>query len=166
MVKRFGLAVLLLATVVPQAQAALPAGPKSIKPGKSIGGVSIGMNGQAARDKWGTGGSCDDALRSTCTYRNAAGAYLSFDLDRNGKVALVSIRVATRSNGNPIFSGAITRWKTSKKIHIGSKVKAVRKAYRKVKGSSSGLALTQGKRVTPFSTSGGRVSEIFIAPKG
>lgn len=150
-----------LLLVAPPATAALPGGSKVIVPGTSIGGVKIGMPAEAARTKWGTGGTCDEAIDDTCRYADGAGASLAFEV-ADGKVSLVSIRVATDDRGNPRFRGAILSWKTAKKIRIGSPTRAVRKAYPKAKPSPSGLALGSGARQTVFATSGGRVTEIFI----
>jgi hypothetical protein len=74
------------------------------------------------------------------------------------------VSVGQRANGVPIYSGSITKWKTSKGIRIGSSLKDVLKAYKKATPTGSGVELVQGKIRTIFESSGGRVSEIHILP--
>jgi len=155
------LSVLGILVLAPPAAAALPAGSKVIVPGKSIGGVKIGMPAEDALKIWGRGGSCDEGIRGTCRYADSFEAALQFDVV-DGKVSLIAIRVATDDRGTPRFKGTILRWKTAKGIRIGSSQRSLVKAYPKVKGSPSGVALVASGRRTTFASSGGRVSEIVI----
>ena len=150
-----------LLVLAPPAVAALPGGSKTIVPGRSIGGVKIGMPAEDARKLWGKGGSCDELIKSTCRYADRFEAALQFEVV-NGKVSSVAIRVATNDQGTPRYRGTILRWKTAKKIGIGSSQRSLIRAYPKVKPSPSGLDLVAGTRRTVFATSGGRVSEIAI----
>ncbi|MDX6552758.1 MAG: hypothetical protein QOH74_1246 [Gaiellales bacterium] len=69
LIRATGLALALIALAAAGAEAKLPAkGGKSIVPGKSIGGVRLGMDAAAAVTKWGPGGTCDAAVGTSCRW--------------------------------------------------------------------------------------------------
>jgi hypothetical protein len=81
----------------------------------------------------------------------------------NGKVSTVTIEAGQRpTTYEPVYSGAITTWKTSKGIRIGSTLRKVAQKYPKAKPGGGGLTLASGKRRTYFSSSGGRVETISV----
>jgi hypothetical protein len=161
-----GLALVALAIAAPAAEAKLPAkGGKSIVPGKSIGGVKIGMDAAAAVKKWGKGGSCDTTIGASCRWEGSMKqGSMRFDLDRNGKVSTIVIEAGQKPvSFEPVYKGPITKWKTSKGVHIGTTLRTVGKKYPKAKPDGGGLALQSGRRTTFFSSSLGRTETITIA---
>jgi hypothetical protein len=158
------LAVGLTLVAAGTAGASLPS-PKSktVVPGRSIGGVSIGMAAQAAVKAWGKGGSCDAAIGAECRWSGTpkqGSAY--FDVGRNGKVTNITLQVGQKPNGVPIYKGPILAWKTSKNIGIGATLRDVLKAYPKAQANGGGVGITSGKRDTQFDSSGGRVARLSI----
>jgi hypothetical protein len=148
----------------PAAEAKLPAkGGKSIVPGRSIGGVKIGMGAEAAVGKWGKGGSCDAAIGTSCRWEGTMKqGRMRFDLT-NGKVSTIVIEAGQRpSTFEPVYSGPITKWKTKKGVHIGTKLFTVSKKYPRATSDGGGLVLASGARKTYFSSSGGRTASITI----
>jgi hypothetical protein len=153
-----------LAVAAPAAQAKLPAsGGKSIVPGSSIGGVKLGMKAAAAVRKWGKGGTCDTAIGVSCSWEGSMKqGRLRFDIT-DGKVSTITIEAGQRpTTYEPVYSGPITKWKTSKGIRIGSDLRKVGKKYPRAKPDGGGLVLESGKRKTFFSSSGGRAESISI----
>jgi hypothetical protein len=63
----------------------------------------------------------------------------------------------------PVYKGPITKWKTSKGVHIGTTLRTVGKKYPKARPDGGGLALQSGRRTTFFSSSLGRTATITIA---
>jgi hypothetical protein len=147
------------------ADATLPAkGGKSIVPGRSIGGVKIGMDAAAAVKKWGKGGTCDTAIGVSCRWDGTMKqGSLRFDLT-GGKVSTIVIEAGQKPKTfEPVYKGPITKWKTSKGVHIGTTLRRVGKKYPKAQPDGGGLVLASGKRKTYFSSSLGRASTITIA---
>src|SRR3954452_23318053 len=106
----------------PAADAKLPAkGGKSIVPGRSIGGVKIGMDAAAAVKKWGKGGTCDTAIGVSCSWEGTMKqGSLRFDLT-GGKVSTIVIEAGQKPKTfDPVYKGPITKWKTSKDVRIGT----------------------------------------------
>jgi hypothetical protein len=161
------LAASLMLVAAGTADAGLPS-PKSktIVPGRSIGGVRLGMPAQAAVKAWGKGGSCDTAIGVECRWSGTpkqGSAY--FDL-RNGSVVSITLQVGQKPNGIPIYNGPILAWKTSKHIGIGATLQKVLKAYPKARPNGGGVGITSGKRQTLFDSSGGRVARLSITLSG
>jgi hypothetical protein len=101
-----------------------------IKPGRSIAGVKLDMTKAQAFAAWGST-SC--LAPTVCEWHGPGKAgqqeVASISLV-NGKVVEITIKAAvvgTATQG--IRLGALARWKTSKKIGLGSKRSAVAKAY-------------------------------------
>jgi hypothetical protein len=159
------LTLVILAATAPAADAKLPSkGGKSIVPGKSIGGVKLGMDAAAAVKKWGTGGSCDAAIGTSCLWQGTMKqGSARFDV-ANGKVSNIVLTAGQDSRYYPVYKGPITKWKTSKKVAIGTTLRTVGKKYPKAKPDGSGLQLRSGKVSTFFESSLGRVASIAIGP--
>jgi hypothetical protein len=157
--------LIALAACAPVADAKLPPkGGKLIVPGRSIGGVKIGMKAEDAVKKWGKGGSCDEVIGVSCRYDGTAKqGSARFDL-RDGKVSGIVLECGQKASGECVYKGPITKWKTKKKIGIGSSLRRVLKAYPKATPDGGGVELATGKRVTFFSSSGGRTARIEIVP--
>jgi hypothetical protein len=159
---------LLLATL---ALAVLPAGaaeaaklpsPKSklIVPNKSIAGVSIGMNPEKAKDVWGPGSFCGTG---SCVWSGDKGtARIDFT---GAKVTAIHIGAGQKPSGEYFYKGPLVKWKTSKKVGLGTTINKVAKKYKKAKPNGGGLQLDGKKVSTFFSSSGGRVGTIDIAPR-
>lgn len=149
------------------ASASLPE-PKStsIKPGKSIAGVKFGMKADDAVKLWGKGSNCDAVVAGTCTWQGTSKEGQATIEIRDDKVFQVSIGVGQRANGTSIYSGPLTKWKTSKGIGLGSTQYATARAYKKAAGNGGGLLLTAAKSATFFGSSGGRNYIIAIGPVG
>lgn len=161
------LLVLAAAMAAPApASAALPAAKsKTIVPGRSIAGVKVGMTAAQALAAWGSAGTdCTaQSTRTDCYYRGTARqGDAHFTLDTAGKVTLVSVQIGQMSNGNPIYSGPLTKWRTSKRIGLGSTTRQVVKAYPKAKGAPYGIQLGSGSHTTALETSGGRMFAISV----
>jgi hypothetical protein len=161
------LALTALAIAAPAADAKLPSsGGKRIVPGRSIGGVKLGMDAAAAVKQWGKGGSCEAAIAPSCTWAGSMKqGSLRFDVT-DGKVSNIVIEAGQAKNFEPVYRGPITKWKTSKRIGIGSTLRKVAKKYRKAKPDGGGLLLQSGKRRTFFSSSLGRTATIAIDAGG
>jgi hypothetical protein len=160
------LTMALFALAVPAAEAKLPAkGGKLIVPGKSIGGVKLGMDAAAAVKKWGTGGTCDAAVSTSCRWDGTMKqGSLRFDVT-NGKVSTIVITAGQKpATYEPVYKGPITKWKTAKKVGIGTALRTVAKKYPKAFPDGGGLQLRSGKIATYFSSSFGRTATITIAP--
>ena len=158
------LAAFAVALALPATAAAkLPSdGGKLIVPNSSIGGVKLGMDGSKAAKTWGPGGTCDQEVGVSCRYDGAPkNGSARLDLT-DGKVTTIVLTVGQKANGYPRYKGPITRWKTSKGVHIGTTLQKVAKKYPKAKPDGGGLALRSGRRTTYFSSSLGRVFSITI----
>jgi fermentation-respiration switch protein FrsA (DUF1100 family) len=134
-----------------------------IVPGRSIGGVTVGMDAMAAVKKWGPGGSCATAIGVSCRWDGTMKkGKARFDVV-NGKVSNIVLEAGQKpGNFYPVYKGPITKWKTSKGIGIGSYLRTVGKKYPKAKPDGSGLLLQSGKRQTFFESSLGRVASIAV----
>jgi hypothetical protein len=148
----------------PVAQAKLPH-PKStaIKPGKSIGGIKLDMSPAKVFHLWGhthcpaPGSYCEWVGSGKAGHQERA--TVSFV---KGKVSQIVINAATSGNNGRFKPGKLSKWKTSKKISLGSKKSAVKRAYKSAKSNPSigvmGFDLFAGKRpnlrYTRFSTPG------------
>ena len=160
------LTLALLALAAPAADAHLPAkGGKLIVPGKSIGSVKLGMDAAVAVKKWGKGGTCDAAVSTSCLWAGTMRqGSLRFDVT-NGKVSTIVITAGQKPKTyEPVYKGPITKWKTSKKVGIGTTLRTVGKRYPKAFPDGGGLQLRSGKIATYFSSSLGSVASITIAP--
>lgn len=135
--------------------------PKTIVPGKSIGGVAVGMTKARAVSVWGKPDLCDKKYRPGvvwCQYKAASTTngttvvqpFAGFFL-RSGKVVSVELDFAENSAIDP----KLKRVKTSKGIALGSQMSKARSAYgiAPASGGEAGRSralLTQGKLCTLF----------------
>lgn len=154
-------AVLLVPATAAEARLPSPT-TKRIVPGRSIGGVKIGMDARTAVKKWGRGGTCARTIGNSCTWQGTPKQGAAIFIVDDGRVSSLRIEVGSRSNDLPAYSGPITKWRTAKGIAIGSRMKSVAKAYPKAKPDGSGLTLRSGSRRTLFESSLGRVASITI----
>lgn len=167
--RRIAILAVVAATcaVIPAAASAALPRPAStaIVPGKSIGGVSIGMTVKRALAVWGAGSRCTAAtIRRSCTWTGSGmQGTVSFTVGFTGKVRSIAI-VAGHNERSQVYEGPLQKWKTGKGIHLGSSAAAVVKAYRKLHSSPAGPQLGSGPRVTTFTKSARRISEISIGP--
>jgi hypothetical protein len=135
--------------------------PKTIVPGKSIGGVKVGMTKAQAVAVWGKPDRCQVEQTATwCQYiapstladgtvtppQPYAGFYL-----RSRKVIEVTVETAENTAVDP----KLNRLKTKKKIKLGSTMDKARAAYNlpPPSGGEAGRSralLKQGKRCTMF----------------
>ena len=148
------------------ASAALPRpASTAIVPGKSIGGVGIGMTVRRALAVWGRGSHCTAAtIRRSCTWTGSGTqGTASFSVGFTGKVTGITI-AAGHNERSPVYKGPLQRWKTSRGTHLGVSAAAVVKAYPKAHSSPSGPQLGSGSRATTFTKSARRISQISIGP--
>jgi hypothetical protein len=111
--------------------------PNTIVTGKSIGGVAVGMTKTQAVGVWGKADRCRKEqtypgdFRTFCEYlakSSAAGSTpipFAYFVVRSGRVILVHVESAE----NAAADAKVDKLKTSKRIGIGSKMSAARKAY-------------------------------------
>jgi len=134
-----------------------------IVPGASAGGVKLAMTADTAIARWGGNDACPKPFTGyECRWRAASGGAYAALTFTNGKVVAIDLSVGTSSTGNPVFKGPLMKLKTRKKVGMRSTLRQVLTAYPKLRGSPSGAALGSGGHTTTFSTSGGRVTEIYI----
>ncbi|MDO8186896.1 hypothetical protein Q5424_22925 [Conexibacter sp. JD483] len=151
--------------IVPAAGAALPSNrDKTIVPGVSIGGVKVGIGARKAVATWGPS-DCAQAADILCHYEaspssaNFNTGNTAFELT-GGKVTVVSITSAydfdRARNRVPLFSRALTKYKTADGIGLGASVAQVRRAYPAIRGRTFGggiaalYTLGRGARATAF----------------
>jgi hypothetical protein len=145
------------------AQAKVPHfGPKTIVPGKSIGGVQVGMTKAQAYTAWRTPDRCDPAGRGVlwCQYLAVSTLSNGFKVNqpfagfylRSGRVVAVGLEFAENAAVDP----KVRQIKSSKGIHVGSTMAAALKAY-KIKragpgeaGQSRAILKQRGNRCTLF----------------
>jgi hypothetical protein len=148
---------------LPAAVAARLPKPKNttIVPGTAIAGVRLDMSQSQVFSKWGST-ACSAGL---CTWQGPGTpgqnerATVSF---LNGKAIQVTINAALTGNNLKFKPGALSKWKTSKHISLGSSKSAVAHAYPHAKPNTSegvqGFDLLEGQRpnlrYTRFGTSG------------
>jgi hypothetical protein len=134
-----------------------------IVPGASAGGVKPAMKADTAIARWGGNEACPKPFTGyECRWRAASGGASATLTFKNGKVVGIAVRVGTTSTGTPVFKGPLMKLKMRKKVGLGATLRQVLRAYPKLRGSPSGAALGSGSRTTTLSTSGGRVTEIYI----
>lgn len=135
----------------------------SVVPGTSAGGVKLGMAADTAIKRWGGNPDCPAPFAGyECRWRGTRGgesASLNF---KDGRVVAIDLSVGTTSTGAPIFKGPLMKLKLRGKIGMRSTLRQILNVYPKLRGSPSGAALGSGIHTTTFSTSGGRVTEIYI----
>jgi hypothetical protein len=153
-----------LLVVVPAAEAKLPSPPtKLIVPGRSIAGVKLGMKAEDAVKKWGKGSECDEVVGVSCHWRGTMKqGSARFDV-RDGKVYSITITAGQKPvTFDNVYRKPLVKWKTAKKVGLGTSLYTVGKKYKKAKPDGGGLALSSGKRETLFSSSGGRVASLIV----
>jgi hypothetical protein len=155
------IAVILTLVIAGSASARVPKfKPLTIVPGKSIGGVSIGMSKNKAVGVWGKPDACTPFQPGIiwCQYKAAshiggttlvqpfAGFYL-----QSGKV----LEVELESAENTAIDPKVEKLKTSKHIGVGTQMSTARSAYGigPPSGGEAGLSramLQQGNKCTLF----------------
>ena len=148
------------------ASAALPRpASTAIVPGRSIGGVSIGMSARRALAAWGPGGHCTaPSGRRSCTWLGARlQGTASFDVGAGGTVRSIVI-AAGHNERSLVYKGPLMKWKTGAGVHLGVTAAAVYKAYPQARRSASGPQIGVGPRSTIFAQSPRRISRIYIGP--
>lgn len=139
----------------------------SIVPGVSAGGVKLAMAADTAIARWGGNEACPEPFKGyECRWRAASGGASVALMFKNGKVVGIDLRLGTTSSGNPVFKGPLMKLKMRKKVGMRSTLRQILAVYPKLRGSPSGGALGSGGRTTSFSTSGGRVTKIYIGAPG
>jgi hypothetical protein len=158
--------VILAAAMPASAAAHLPVkGGKLIVPGKSIGGVVLGMKAERAANVWGKkGGSCAQTTVGavSCRYDGGKQGTARFDIGSDGKVNAIYLESGHKSDGTAIYKGTITRWHTKKAIQIGSSLQKVLKRYPKAKPDGGGVEIATAKSTTFFAGSDARTYRIAI----
>ncbi|HVO53799.1 MAG TPA: hypothetical protein VMT37_05235 [Solirubrobacterales bacterium] len=154
------LGVALVLALPALANASLPkTSKKSIVPGKSIGGLGLGGSTASVEKAWGPypGGKCEQI----CTYGSPKGGSagevrLETKDSVHFKVFEVLIKTEVEFSGSKDVANCATplvKYETSKKIHLCSKLGALKKAYPQLKkeGSSEYVLKGPGKKATIFS---------------
>jgi hypothetical protein len=170
--RRLLVAVPVLALAVPVIAAARVPSPatKLIVPGKSIGGISIGMNYKAAEKLWGTPSSCAKPVLAAgggCSYTGPTNTSkygtASFNWSQ-GKVIEVTIQANESRSQKYTLTGPLTKFKTATGIGLLSSRAAVRRAYPrfKVNGTFGYFATGPGKHVTNLATQKNVVTSISV----
>jgi hypothetical protein len=162
------------------AEAALPKpGDTLIVPAKSIGGVSLGSSSTEVTKAWGMNAACE----FTCDYAGATKpggipAQAVANLEQSGgaaHVATIYVEVGTTGGKSPKpdFETPLTRFATSKGIHLGSTVKELIAAYHELKKEHDpavDLYTLKGPKesATVFTVVESQVTEILIEahPRG
>jgi hypothetical protein len=162
------------------AGAALPKlGNTLIVPAKSIGGVSLGGSATEVTKAWGKNAACE----FTCDYASATKpgaipAQAVANLEQSGGgayVATIYVEVGTTggTSPKPDFATPLTRFATSKGIHLGSTVAELTASYHGLKKEHDpavDLYTLKGPKetATVFTVVEGQVTEILIEahPRG
>jgi len=176
-IRRCGaLGFVLCLAVASVAEAHLPPPhPSLIVPGKSIGAVSLGMSFTRAEAAWG--GVADEDPNACIIVKGVGSCRFVANLHGTTGVATFSckhgrvdsILIRGPFNQRTLHydaKGPLTAFHTAKGIHIGSTVKAVKRAYPKGKIPllGGGLSLGSGARATGFAFDRGTVVGISIGP--
>jgi hypothetical protein len=125
------LGVLLLAA---GAQAALPTFSSNlVVPGKSIGGLSLGMSLAQAEEAWGQPDSCVGPLPNIpswgCFYSaGPATEHAEFHGGPSG-VVFVSIQSPWFQPSDQVYNGPLSSVHTARGIRLGSRAQSVRRTY-------------------------------------
>lgn len=172
-------ALLVSLTLASAALAALPdTKNKEIVPGKSVAGVSLGMQMTAAANVWkmGPGQSCFREL-PTLPYRcifEIASSGANYNLgyvyyEGEKKVERIGI-VAPHDGVRPSFKSKVNQYKTSNGIGIGTQLGKLRSTFgKKLKLTTSAgservfTAIGPGKATTSFTLYGAQVRSISLA---
>jgi hypothetical protein len=159
------LTLVAVATTAPSAFAKLPS-PNTMRivPGKSMGGVRIGMDAAKAVAVWGKGGTCDQVVGASCQWTGTMKqGSASFEVVNN-KVSQLRLEAGQKANFESVYRVPLTRWKTVKGIGLGSTLRRVLRKYRRAKTTGGGVELRSGSLTTFFDSSQGRVSRLSIGP--
>lgn len=150
----------LVMALAPLAHASLPKTiKKTIVPGKSIGGLGLGGTTASVEKAWGPypGGKCEQICTYGAPKGGSAGEVRLETTDSvHFKVFEVLIKTEVEFSGGKDVANCATplvKYETSKKIHLCSKLGALKKAYPKLKkdGSSAYVLSGPGKKATIFS---------------
>ena len=149
------------------AQAKLPDTKNTkIKPGKGMAGIKLDMTRAKVFDKWGKGKCVSEG--EFCIWQRKKPSFsgevetvtVSF-YGSSRKVWQIALAAAYTKQEGKLVPGALTKWKTSKNIHLGSKGTDVPAAYPAAEphgGESGGYSLFQGSgqtaRITDFNERG------------
>lgn len=165
------------AALAPAALAATPS-PRSylIVPGSSIGGVKIGQSFASGKAAWGARrGRCteDRSLSfSQCFYRpgnarNKSRGEASFGAFED-RIGQIEIGAPLNGRGENVYTGPLMRFKTSKRIGLGSAIRAFRRSYpraTKARGSTAWEIRVRGA-VTSFDFYKGRIAYVRTTRRG
>jgi hypothetical protein len=107
----------------------------SIVPHQSMAGVKLDMTRGAVTRAWGKGtcpveGFCEYQIKKPQFVGQYERAVVSY---YKNKVIMISLQGAFTEKDHKLVPGALSKWKTSKGIHLGSKKSAVHKAYPQAK---------------------------------
>jgi len=152
-------AALALAAASPAAAGLPKPAAKTIVPGKSIGGLGFGGSQASVEKAWGPypGGTCEQICTYGAPHGGAAGEVRLESADSvHYKAFEVLIRTGIESKGAKDVAGCDTPlvgWKTSKGIHLCSKVGELKKAYPGLRpdGASAYVLKGPGQAATIFS---------------
>ena len=164
-------ALAFAALLVPaSAGAALPkAKSKRIVVPSSIGGVELRDRITEANRTWGGDGKCDFSLRlKTCVYASADERKGRAEIDAavQKQVSSFAIEAGRDEEGDYVFEGGLTRFRTSEGIGLGDPGKRIKKAYPeaiKTAGKTGYLIPGPGKSYMTVQTLGGsRITAIAV----
>ena len=130
-------------------------------PGKSVGGVRIGMTLKQVRSAWGSRGLCEPA-RSPSAWCSWRGKPVEAGVDvhlRKGKVTAFSL-VSGSDGQHPLFGGSVGTLRTKDGVGLGSTEADVLTAFPAISGLSSPLGLG----VSYTLTTRPRTTELLVDP--
>ena len=145
------LSALALFALAPTAQASWPNfSNNKIEINKQIGGVKLGAGKASGVKAWGKKGSRCEA--TFCQWDTGQGyvGYANFSFVRGNDISAINLDGSYGRDGKARFPKQLRGPKTSKGIGIGSKKRALKKAYPKAKDLGTAFRIKKGRRETFF----------------